>query len=125
MEIDKAIVLVAGIGLIGLIAWWFFGKWRNDAVAASIANNRQTVDITVDGGYTPNTITLKKGMPADLVFLRKDPSGCLEEVVFPDFGISKKLPLNKAEKISLIPEQTGEFKYACGMNMFFGKVIVK
>lgn len=125
MEIDKLIVLIAALGLIGLIIWWFFGKHGAEAVAATLADNQQSVEITVDGGYTPNVVTLKQGVPAKLIFLRKDPSSCLEEVVMPDFGISSKLPINKPRTVEINPSKTGEFKYACGMNMFFGKVVVK
>jgi plastocyanin domain-containing protein len=124
MGIDKLIVLVTAISLIGLIIWWFFGKHTSESVAATVEANEQSVEITVDGGYTPNVVTLKKGIPAKLIFLRKDPSGCLEEVVMPDFGVSSKLPINKPHVININPTKTGEFKYACGMNMFFGKVIV-
>jgi plastocyanin domain-containing protein len=124
MGIDKIIVLAAAIGLIGIIIWWFFGSHGGDAVAATVEANEQSVEIIVDGGYTPNVITLQKGIPAKLIFLRKDPSGCLEEVVIPDFGISSKLPINKPHVINITPKEAGEFKYACGMNMFFGKVVV-
>ncbi len=125
MEIDKIFVLVTAIGLIGLILWWFFGKRSSEAIAATVTGNEQSVEITVDGGYTPSVVTLKKGIPAKLVFLRKDPSGCLEEVVLPDFGIRSKLPVNKPFALEINPDQVGEFRYACGMNMFFGKVVVK
>ncbi len=125
MEIDKLIVLFSAVGLISLIVWWFFGKHTSEAVAATVDGNQQSVEITVDGGYTPNVITLKRGVPANLIFLRKDPSGCLEEVVIPDFGVSSKLPVNKPLTIKINPMEAGEFKYACGMNMFFGKVVVK
>lgn len=124
MEIDKVIVLAAALGLIGLIIWWFFGKHGGEVVAATVRDNEQSVEITVDGGYTPQVVTLKKGIPAKLIFLRKDPSGCLDEVVIPDFGISSKLPVNKPHVIEINPSEAGEFKYACGMNMFFGKVVV-
>lgn len=121
----KAIALAAAIGLIGFIVWWFFGKRELKEVAADIQDNSQTIEITVDGGYVPNTVTLKQGVPAKLVFHRKDPSNCLEEVVFPDFGMSEKLPLNAKHEIMIDTKKAGEYKYACGMNMFFGKVIVK
>ncbi len=124
MEINKLIVLAAAIGLIDQIVWWFFGKHAGEAVAATVADNEQSVEITVDGGYTPNVVTLKKDIPAKLIFLRKDPSGCLEQVVMPDFGISSTLPVNKPYVIEITPTVAGEFKYACGMNMFFGKVVV-
>lgn len=122
---DKIIVIIAALLLIGFILWWFFGKRETKAVAADLSGDQQTVKITVDGGYVPNTVTLKQGVPARLIFNRKDPSACLEEVVFPDFGIHERLPVNTPHEIKLDTSKAGEYKYACGMNMFFGKVVVK
>ncbi len=122
---DKIIITISAFVLIGLIAWWFFGKRKSDETAAVIQNNRQSVEITVDGGYVPNTVTLKKDVPATLIFHRKDPTACLDEVVFPDFGIHEALPVNTRHEIKLDTTRAGEFKYACGMNMFFGKVVIK
>ena len=34
------------------------------------------------GGYTPGTIILKKSQPARIIFDRKDPSPCLDQIVF-------------------------------------------
>ena len=122
---DKIIVLIGSLGLIAAMVWWFFGKPTTEAVAATGDDMSQTVEIVVDGGYTPRTVTLKKGVPATLVFLRKDPSGCLEEVLMPDFGVSQKLPVNKSYEIVINPYTAGEFKYTCGMQMFSGTVVVK
>jgi plastocyanin domain-containing protein len=122
---DKIAIVAGAVVLIGFIIWWFFGKRQADAVAAEIKGNKQTATVTVDGGYVPNVITLKQGVPATLRFDRKDPSACLEEVVFPDFGIHEKLPVGKQHSIAIDTSKPGEYKYACGMNMFFGKVIVK
>lgn len=122
---DKIIIIISAVLLIGLIVWWFFGKRKSDEMPAVIQNDRQAIEITVDGGYVPHTVTLKKDMPATLIFYRKDPSACLDEVVFPDFGIHEALPVHARHEIKLDTTKAGEFKYACGMNMFFGKVVIK
>lgn len=82
------------------------------------------VDITVKGGYSPETISIAKGKTTTLRFTRKDPSSCLEEVVIPEFKIRKFLPLNQPISIELNPEKAGEYEFVCGMNMFHGKLIV-
>lgn len=122
---DKILVLLGAAALIGLIIWWFFGRRQSDTRAARRQGDKQIVEITVDGGYSPSVITLDKGVPAELVFTRKDPSGCLEQVVFPDFGISEHLPVNQPHAVRFTPDKAGEYKYACGMNMFFGNMVVK
>lgn len=120
MEIDKVIVLIASLAGIAFTYWFFL--MRNEKEVAVIADS---VDITVEGGYTPEVISVLKGKTTNLNFLRKDPSSCLEEVVLGDFKIRKFLPLNQKVTIEITPQKTGEFKFSCGMNMFHGKVIVK
>lgn len=119
MTPDKIIVTIAG--LLGIaITHWFFLQKKDKAVAVAGA-----VDIVVLGGYSPNTISILKGKTTKINFIRKDPSSCLEEVVLGDFKIRKYLPLNQKVTVELTPEQSGEFGYACGMNMYHGKIIVK
>lgn len=87
--------------------------------------DNQEVTVTVNGGYTPNTVVFKQGVPAQIVFDRKDPSGCFSHVVFPDFGINEELPVNEQYPIEIDTSKAGEYQYACGMNMFHGKVVIK
>lgn len=122
---EQVISLVVSFLAIGFIVWWFFGQREDAAQTAEEVGGVQTVEILVDGGYMPRTIQLKAGIPAKLVFNRQDPSGCLDEVLLPDFGVSKMLPLGQKTEITINPSQSGEFKYTCGMQMFSGKVVVK
>ena len=119
MQIDNIIVTVAGIGIIGFIYWFFLMKKEKAVVGGDV------VDIKVDGGYSPDTISVAKGKKTTLRFTRKDPSSCLEEVVIPEFKVRKFLPLNQAVSIELSPEKAGEYEFVCGMNMFHGKLIVR
>ena len=80
--------------------------------------------ITVDGGYKPSHIRLKRGVATTLAFLRKDPSSCLEEVTIPDFKILQTLPLNQITEVVVTPQKTGVFDMHCGMNMYHGKIEV-
>lgn len=116
---DKLIVTLVGIISIAFTYWFFLMK-KDTEVAVS-----DSVDITVDGGYTPDVISVQKGKTTKINFIRRDPSSCLEEVVLADFKIRKFLPLNQKVAIEITPPKTGEFIFVCGMNMFHGKVIVK
>lgn len=122
---SEVVVFVGSLVAIGLIIWWFFAKPKSEAVVAESDGKHQTVTITVNGGYTPQKVELQQGLPATLVFHRRDPSHCLEEVVLPDFGVQTKLPLNKDFAIKIQPDTPGRYTYSCGMHMFFGEVIVK
>lgn len=127
MTLDK--ILVGIFSLAGMaFTYWFFLKKKEEVVsvtgAVDSAGSLQ-VDITVEGGYTPNTIQIAKGKTTKISFLRKDPSSCLEEVVLGDFKIRKFLPLNQKVTVEVTPQKEGEYGFACGMNMFHGKIIVK
>ena len=118
MPIDKILMGIGGLSAILFVAWFFFGKKVRE-----VAVDRQ-VQIMVDGGYTPEVISVKKGQPVTLKFFRKDASSCLEEVVLPDFGVRKMLALNETTAIEITPQQAGEFTFSCGMNMYHGKIKV-
>ena len=122
---EKIVSIGVSLVLVGFFVWWFFGKRRASVQAAEVVDGVQTVEIVVDGGYHPQVVELKAGLPAQLIFHRKDPSSCLEEVVMPDFGVSKMLPLGEKTVIELAAQTAGDYKYVCGMNMFSGRVVVK
>jgi len=117
--------LIIGLAIIGFIVWWFFGNHQVASTTAAVADNNQNVDIEVKGGYSPEVVTLKKGVPATINFTRKDASSCLDRVVFSDFGINQELPQNEQQTINIDTSKAGEFQWACGMDMFHGKLIIK
>ena len=120
MSIDKIIVAVASLlGIAG--TYWFFLSKKEKKIQIS----GSSVDIVVEGGYTPEVISIPKGQTTKLNFIRKDPTACLEEVVMSDFKVRRYLPLNQKVVIELKPEKSGEFAYTCGMGMYHGKIIVK
>ena len=120
----KIAVTAAGLGLIGLELWWFmFSKPK--AKQATQTEDTQELKILVDGGYEPNRITVNSGQPVRLQFYRKDPSHCLDKVLFPDFNISKDLPLDKTTTVEFTPEKPGEYTFSCGMNMVRGTLEVR
>jgi plastocyanin domain-containing protein len=122
---DKILSIVISVLAGGFIAWWFFGKRRDEAQMAEQSGGIQQIEITVDGGYLPRVVQLKAGVPAKLIFTRRDPSACLEEVLLPDFGVSRNLAVGQKTTIEITPDKPGEYKYTCGMQMFSGQVIVK
>ncbi len=115
---DKLLVTLMGIGAIGAIYWFFFGK-KEEAMEI-----RNSWDIIVEGGYKPATIAIPNGKKSTITFTRKDPNSCLEEVVLPEFKIKKFLPVGEPVTISLSPTKSGTYGIHCGMNMFHGRIVV-
>ena len=116
-------VTVAGIALIGALAWFFFGP--KEARRAEVREGVQEVEITVKGGYSPNLIRVSEGVPLRLVFDRQENSDCSSRVVFPDFGVSRSLAAFGRTTVELLPDRSGEFGFACGMNMLHGTLVVE
>ena len=119
MPLDKFIVTFVDLFAIFFVFWFFLMKKETEVEVSD------SVDIIVDGGYVPNTIVIKKEKTTKVNFIRKDPTSCLEEVILGDFKIRRFLPLNKKVTIELKPKEEGEFTYACWMNMYHGKIIIK
>ncbi len=114
-------ILVTIFGVLGIVfTYWFFLMKKERELAV-----KNEVDITVEGGYTPDVISVPLGKLTKINFFRKDSSSCLEEVVLGEFKIRKQLPLNKKVTVEIMPQKRGEFVFTCGMNMFHGKVIVR
>ena len=119
MSIDKIIVII--VGILGIIfTVWFFLMKKEKQVAVV-----DEVDITVNGGYSPEVISIPVGKITKINFTRTDPTDCLGEVVLGDFKIKKELPLNQKVTVEIKPEKIGEYVFSCGMNMYHGKIVAR
>jgi plastocyanin domain-containing protein len=127
MTLSEWIVILAGAAAIAWVNWYFFLARRGaaSAVVAETRGGAQEVTIMVQGGYEPAEVKLKRGIPARLVFDRRETSGCSEEVVIPDFGIRKFLPAFQKTTVELKPETAGSFEFTCGMSMLRGRLVVE
>ncbi|MFP5252272.1 MAG: heavy metal translocating P-type ATPase [Actinomycetes bacterium] len=120
--VDLLIVL-GGAALIGLLSWFFFGPRK--ATLAQLDDGLQQIEITVKGGYTPDVIRVRQGVPVRLTFTRQESGDCTSKVVFPDFHLSRSLPEGEPVTVELLPADVGEFGFACGMNMIKGRLVVE
>jgi plastocyanin domain-containing protein len=124
MDGSQIAVVGGGVVAIAFVLWYFFGE-KERAVATTGTTGVQEIKVTVKGGYSPDVIVVKQGRPVRLDFYRDETASCSEEVVFPDFGISRHLPAFKTTAVEFTPERTGEFTFICGMNMIRGKLVVE
>ncbi|HEX9766565.1 MAG TPA: heavy metal translocating P-type ATPase [Nitriliruptorales bacterium] len=119
----ELLVLLGGLAAIGGLAWFFFGP--KQATAAHLRDGVQAVTVTVKGGYSPDVIRVTQGVPVRITFDRQESGDCTSRVVFPDFQVSKNLPAFGSATVEFTPTETGEFGFACGMNMVHGKMLVE
>ena len=117
------LVVMAGAAAIGVLARYFFGAKR--ASEAQLRGGRQEVTVTVKGGYSPDAIRVRQGVPVRLTFDRQEAGECTSKVVLPDFQLSANLPAFGAASIEVTPTEVGAYEFACGMNMIHGRLIVE
>jgi Cu+-exporting ATPase len=123
MSAADVAVVAGGLALTGLLGWFFFGPKK--AHSADMIGNVQEVTVTVKGGYSPDLVRVRQGVPLRIVFDRQETGECTSRVVFPDFALNRSLSAYGQTTVELLPERAGEFGFACGMNMIHGKLIVE
>ncbi len=116
-------VLVGSAALATALVWFFFGPKK--AGSAALRDGVQEVEVTVKGGYSPEVIRVRQGVPVRLTFDRQESGECTSQVVFPDFGVKQTLPAFQTTTVDLMPDRAGEYGFACGMNMVRGRLVVE
>lgn len=102
------------------------GQSQARAATAASSGQGQTARIAVTTkGFEPASINLKPNVPAKVTFIRQTDQTCATSVVIPEYKINQDLPLNKSVVVEFTPTKTGEFAFACGMNMLKGKLVVQ
>lgn len=124
MDGSQIAVIGGGSAAIAFVLWYFFGE-KERVAATTGTTGVQEIKVTVKGGYAPDVIVVKRGEPVRLDFYRDETASCSEDVVFPEFGISRHLPAFMTTAVEFTPEKSGEFTFTCGMNMMRGKLVVE
>ncbi|MDB4993623.1 MAG: hypothetical protein JWM74_1055 [Myxococcaceae bacterium] len=94
------------------------------ATTVAAGNNGSYAITANDKGFTPSSVTLKKGEKAELVFTRTTDATCATEVVFPEINLRKDLPLNKPVAIAVPTDTARKLTFQCGMGMFKSAVVI-
>ncbi len=116
------IVVIGAVALTALLAWYFFAPRASRR--AAVDGDLQTQTITVKGGYSPSVVEVAQGVRTRLLFNRQETGDCTSRVVFPAFKVNQALPAYSTTAVEFIPDQLGDFDFACGMNMIHGTVRV-
>ncbi|MEU4498941.1 heavy metal translocating P-type ATPase [Streptomyces sp. NPDC023998] len=123
MGVTDVVVVISAVVLIAGLGWFFFGPRR--ARTARLEGGVQRVEVTVRGGYSPDVIKVRQGIPVELVFDRQESGECTNRVVFPDLRVSAGLPAYARTTVRVHPAEAGSFGFACGMNMIHGTLLVE
>ncbi len=122
MDAADIAVIAGAVALAAALWWWFFGPRR--AEGARMDGGVQEVRITVKGGYSPDLIHLRQGVPTRLVFDRQESGDCTAQVLVPDLGLSRSLPAFTTTTLEFTPTEAGRFGFVCGMSMVRGTLVV-
>jgi Cu+-exporting ATPase len=123
MNVSDLIVVLVSLVMTAALAWFFFGPRRGSA--AEVVDGVQRVEVRVRGGYSPDVVRVRQGVPVEVVFDRQESGDCTSRVVFADFAVSAALPAFERTTVRLRPERAGSFGFACGMNMVHGTLVVE
>jgi hypothetical protein len=95
-------------------------------VAAASVIPRDAIHVSVGpGGFVPSRIEVPAGKITMLALTRDPQPNCASKVVFPDLNIMHDLPPGQTVLIQLPPMPAKEMKFACGMGMYRGLLVVK
>ncbi len=122
MSASDIVVVAVDLMVAAGLGWWFFGPKKT--TTSELEGGVQTVHVTVRGGYSPNRISARTGVPLRLVFDRQESGDCTSRVVFPDLGVSAELPAFAQTVVEIVPDAPGVYAFACGMNMNHGVLTV-
>ena len=87
---------------------------------------KSAVKVTADeNGYSPASVTIPKGQATVLEVTRTTDRTCAREIVLPELGITKELPLDTPVTITLPAGEPRTYAFQCGMGMFKGSVVVQ
>src|SRR6266702_4385743 len=123
MNVQGIVVVLVAVAALAGLGWFFFGPRKG--TAAQLAGGVQRATVTVRGGYSPELVQVRQGVPLELTFDRQESGDCTSRVVFPDFRTSAALPAYQQTTVRLDPAEAGQFGFACGMNMIRGTLVVE
>ena len=123
MSAAQIIVTLVGGLTIAVLARFFFRS--RVAVEAVEQAGVQEVRVVVRGGYSPDVIRARTGLPLRIVFDRQEDGDCSSRVVFADLSLSRFLAPFAQTTVEFTPTSAGAYGFACGMNMIHGTVLVE
>lgn len=92
---------------------------------ATVTVSGQEVVITAaSGGYTPENVQVRSGVPTTLIVRSDGAAGCVRSFIIPSRDDERVLPVNGDTRIDLGTLQPGSLDYSCGMGMYRGTLTI-
>lgn len=117
--------VLATIVLGSAIAGPAMGLRQAKSASRGAAKAAQKATVTINGGYTPRSISVKAGKPVQLTFVRKEKAGCGDVIHFPTLGLKRSLKPGQKTVVQFTPKKAGAIPFTCGMKMYKGQAVAK
>jgi plastocyanin domain-containing protein len=94
----------------------------------SVSPSGARVVVVGEHGFAPTSLVVPKGEAGSTVpitFVRKTDETCAKEVVFPEMGVKKDLPLETPVTVDVPADSPRTLTFQCGMAMYKGALVVK
>ncbi len=117
----KTIFLIISILAVVIVGYFFISGKGLTGDATS--QDTQKITIGFKENYYPNTIKVKVNQPVEIT-LDNSVRGCFRSFNIKELGVNY-YSKNPTDTIKFIPDKKGQFKFACGMNMGTGTIIVE
>lgn len=103
------------------------GGSRGPAVTKSttVAGDRQSIDMVVNGSWNPSTIKAKANLPITINLDVQQAGGCLSALVFPQLNTNVQLQSGTKSKVEIPSLKPGTYTYTCQMGMVNGQLVVE
>jgi cytochrome c oxidase subunit II len=106
MKRTSASIVIALVAVFAIAA-----GWRRHASASTPTAAEQVIHMTAKKfEYTPNEITLKKGVPVVLEITSLDRDHGFK---VPEFGLRADVKPGETTRVRLVPDRVGRFEFRC------------
>lgn len=127
-KIAALIIIFVGLSTI-YTSWNATGLptivWDTGSVEQNDVTVKQNYEIQIlNGGYSPNYIRVKKGLPVKLTLISNSIHSCSLAFRIPSLGIGKNLKPTDSQIIEFTPTEAGIIPFSCSMGMYRGTIEV-
>ena len=106
MKRTNVATVVAVLGLLAMAA-----DWHRLASAKAPAGGEQVIHMTAKKfEYTPNEITLKKGVPVTIEITSLDRDHGFK---VPELGVRADVKPGETTRVRIVPDRVGRFEFRC------------